>query len=111
MILVPVDGPKRRALRVRASLADLDSLPASRRPPAVNVLGVIRGADPALRNEYVLVDAHYDHLGIGRPVNGDSIYNGADDDASGVTAVLEIARQLMKGPKPRRTVVFASMMG
>lgn len=111
MILVPVDGPKRRALRVRASLADLDSLPASRRPPAVNVLGVIRGADPALRNEYVLVDAHYDHLGIGRPVNGDSIYNGADDDASGVTAVLEIARQLMKGPKPRRTVVFAAMMG
>ena len=72
---------------------------------------MIRGSDPALKNEYVLVDGHYDHLGIGRPVNGDSIYNGADDDASGVTAVLEIARQMMKGPKPKRTVVFAAMMG
>jgi Zn-dependent M28 family amino/carboxypeptidase len=79
--------------------------------PAVNVLGVIRGSDPALKNEYVLVDAHYDHLGIGRPVNGDSIYNGADDDASGVTAVLEIARQVHNGPKPKRTVVFAAMIG
>ncbi len=111
IIAVPVDGPMRRALRVRASLADLDSLPTWRKPPTVNVLGVIRGSDPALKNEYVLVDAHYDHLGIGRPVNGDSIYNGADDDASGVTAVLEIARQMMNGPKPKRTVVFAAMMG
>jgi hypothetical protein len=111
IITVQVDGPRRRALRVLASLADLDSLPAWRRPPAVNVLGAIRGSDPALRNEYVLVDAHYDHLGIGRPVNGDSIYNGADDDASGVTAVLEIARQIMQGAKPKRTVVFAAMMG
>jgi Iap family predicted aminopeptidase len=85
--------------------------PAIRSRPAVNVLGVISGSDPALKNEYVLVDAHYDHLGIGRAVNGDSIYNGADDDASGVTAVLEIARQLMSGPKPKRTVVFATMMG
>ncbi len=59
----------------------------------MNVLGVIRGSDPVLKNQYVLVDGHYDHLGIGRPVNGDSIYNGADDDASGVTAELEIARQ------------------
>ena len=113
IIVVPIDGPPRMSVRprVRASFADLDSLPAVRRPPAVNVVGVIRGSDPSLKNEYVLVDGHYDHLGIGRPVNGDSIYNGADDDASGVTAVLEIARQMMKGPKPKRTVVFAAMMG
>jgi hypothetical protein len=112
-ISVPVGGPPRFSVRPRprASFADLDSLPESRRPPAVNVLGVIRGSDPALKSEYVLVDAHYDHLGIGRPVNGDSIYNGADDDASGVTAVLEIARQMMRGPRPKRTVVFAAMMG
>jgi hypothetical protein len=110
-IRVPIDGPLRGALVVHASFAELDSLPASRRPPTVNVIGVIRGSDPALRSEYVLVDAHYDHLGIGRPVKGDSIYNGADDDASGVTAVLEIARQMMNGPKPKRTVVFAAMMG
>src|ERR1019366_7316659 len=111
MIIVPIDGPLRRALRVHASFVELDSLPAVRRPPAVNVVGVIRGSDPSLKSEYVLVDGHYDHLGIGRPVNGDSIDNGADDDASGVTAVIEIARQMMKGPKPKRTVVFAAMMG
>ncbi len=110
-IRVPIDGPLRAALVVHPSFADLDSVPASRRRPAVNVVGVIRGSDPALKNEYVLVDAHYDHLGIGRPVNGDSIYNGADDDASGVTAVLEIARQLMQGPKPKRTVMFVATMG
>jgi hypothetical protein len=110
-IRVPVDGPLRAALAVHQSFADLDSVPPARRRPAVNVVGVIRGSDPALKNEYVLVDAHYDHLGIGRPVNGDSIYNGADDDASGVTAVLEIARQLKQGPRPKRTVVFAATMG
>ena len=64
------------------------------------------------RSEYVLVDAHYDPLGVRGPgVNGDSIYNGADDDASGVTAVLEIARQINAGPKPKRTIVFAATMG
>jgi hypothetical protein len=102
----------RVALRVRASFADLDTVPVARRRAAVNVVGVIRGSDPALRSEHVLVDAHYDHLGMRAPgVNGDSIYNGADDDASGVTAVLEIARQLSEGPKPRRTVVFAATIG
>jgi hypothetical protein len=108
-----VDGPPVMSvrLRVRESLSTLDTVPRSRWRPAVNVLGVIRGSDPALKSEYVLVDGHYDHLGIGRPVNGDSIYNGADDDASGITAVLEIARQLMTRPKPKRTVVFAAMMG
>jgi hypothetical protein len=113
VITVPVDGPPRISVRlsVRPSFATLDTVPRARWRPAVNVLGMIRGSDPALKNEYVLVDAHYDHLGIGRPVKGDSIYNGADDDASGVTAVLEIARQLLNGPKPKRTVVFAAMMG
>jgi hypothetical protein len=108
---VPISVDGSADPRLRTSFADLDSVPARRKPPAVNVLGVIRGSDPARKNEYVLVDAHYDHLGIGRPVNGDSIYNGADDDASGVTAVLEIARQMLTGPKPKRTVVFAAMIG
>jgi hypothetical protein len=113
VIAVPIDGPPRISVRprLRAGFAEIESLPPRRRPPAVNVIGVIRGSDPALRKEYVLVDGHYDHLGIGRPVNGDSIYNGADDDASGVTAVLAIARQMMAGPKPKRTVVFAAMIG
>ena len=55
----------------------------------------------------MLLSAHLDHLGIGTAVNGDDIYNGADDDASGVTAVLEFARTLGSGPKPKRTVIFA----
>jgi hypothetical protein len=72
-----------------------------------NVLGEIKGRDPALQKAAVLLSAHFDHLGVGEPVNGDSIYNGADDDASGTTAVLELARMLGSGPTPRRTVIFA----
>ena len=94
-----------------SSFAALDSLPADRRPPSVNVVGILRGTDPVVRDSAVLIDAHYDHLGIGAPVAGDSIYNGADDDASGVVAVLEIARALAAGPTPRRTVIFATTTG
>ncbi len=72
---------------------------------------MIRGSDPALRNEYVLVDAHFDHLGIGTPVNGDSIYNGADDDASGVVTVLSVARVLAAGPAPKRSILFVTTTG
>jgi aminopeptidase YwaD len=72
-----------------------------------NAVGILHGSDPKLRHEVVLLSAHLDHLGVGRPVNGDSIYNGADDDASGTTAVLELARVLGSGPRPRRTVIFA----
>jgi Zn-dependent M28 family amino/carboxypeptidase len=72
-----------------------------------NAVGILRGRDPELRHSAVLLSAHLDHLGIGAPVNGDNIYNGADDDASGTAAVLELARVLGKGPRPRRTVIFA----
>ena len=72
-----------------------------------NVVGILRGTDPKLTKETILLTAHLDHLGVGREVNGDSIYNGADDDASGVTAVLELAEALAAGPRPKRTVVFA----
>jgi len=71
-----------------------------------NVIGIVRGRDAMRTKETVLLSAHLDHLGIGREVNGDKIYNGADDDASGVTAVLELARALASGPKPKRTVIF-----
>ena len=76
-----------------------------------NVLGVIRGSDPAVANEAIVVGAHFDHVGIRDAVDGDSIYNGADDDASGVVAVLEAARALAMGSPPRRTVVFALFTG
>jgi aminopeptidase YwaD len=71
-----------------------------------NVIGLRRGRDRALQAGAVLLSAHLDHLGIGKPVHGDDIYNGADDDASGTTAVLELARALAARP-PRRTVIFA----
>ena len=72
-----------------------------------NALGKIAGSAPALAKSALLLSAHLDHLGVGKPVNGDSIYNGADDDASGTVAVLELARVLGSGPKPKRTVLFA----
>lgn len=69
-----------------------------------NAVGVLRGSEPS--GEAIILSAHLDHLGVGRPVNGDAIYNGADDDASGCVAVLELARALSTGPKPRRTIYF-----
>jgi Zn-dependent M28 family amino/carboxypeptidase len=72
-----------------------------------NVLGKMEGRSSALAKNGVLFSAHYDHLGVSEPVNGDSIYNGADDDASGVSAVLELARVLGSGRRPRRPVLFA----
>jgi Peptidase family M28 len=72
-----------------------------------NAVGVLRGRDSSLLHDAILFSAHLDHLGIGAPVSGDNIYNGADDDASGTTAVLELARVLGHGPRPRRTVIFA----
>ncbi len=101
----------REALRLQDAWSGLDSVPVARRRIGHNVVGVLPGSDPALRDEFILVDAHLDHLGIGRPVDGDSIYNGADDDASGVVAVLGIARALAAGSRPRRTVIFAAMTG
>jgi hypothetical protein len=72
-----------------------------------NAIGILPGSDPKLRSQAILLSAHLDHLGIGKPVSGDSIYNGADDDASGVTAVLELARFLgSKKDRPQRTVIF-----
>ncbi len=72
-----------------------------------NAVGMIAGSDPALNLDAILLSAHLDHLGVGEPVKGDAIYNGADDDASGTTAVLELARVFGAGPRPRRTMIFA----
>ena len=70
-----------------------------------NVLGMIPGKNT---KEYVIVGAHFDHLGIDPALNGDQIYNGADDNASGVSAVLQIARAfLASGQQPERNVIFA----
>jgi hypothetical protein len=70
-----------------------------------NVVGILRGWDAG--KEAILLTAHLDHLGIGPAKDGDTIYNGADDDASGTTAVIELARAFARGPRPRRTIIFA----
>jgi len=75
-----------------------------------NVAGILRGTDPKLRDEFVVVSAHLDHLGVAAPVNGDSIYNGAMDDASGVASLFEIARALKAAPC-RRSVLFLAVTG
>lgn len=71
-----------------------------------NVVGLVRGRDPRLKSEYVVMSTHWDHLGIGPVVNGDSIYNGALDNASGVADMLAVARAAAHGPKPRRSLLF-----
>jgi Zn-dependent M28 family amino/carboxypeptidase len=75
-----------------------------------NVVGIYEGSDPRLKNEYVVMSAHLDHVGIGRAVNGDALYNGAMDDASGVASVIEVARLLKESNvRPKRSVVFVAV--
>ena len=77
-----------------------------RRLTSPNLVAKLAGSDPRLASQYVVISAHLDHLGIGAPINGDRIYNGAMDDASGVAAVLDIANRIKTGPRPRRSVLF-----
>jgi Zn-dependent M28 family amino/carboxypeptidase len=85
---------------------------AHNRLESPNVAGLLRGSDPRLRDEAVVYTAHLDHLGTGEPVKGDSIYNGALDNASGSAALLEIARAFATMPKaPRRSVMFLAVTG
>jgi hypothetical protein len=80
---------------------------------APNVVGIVDGSDPVLRDEYVVFSAHMDHLGIGGPdESGDSIFNGADDDASGTVAVMEVAQAVASLPiAPRRSMIFLLVSG
>ncbi len=79
---------------------------------APNVVGILRGSDATLRGQYLVVSAHLDHLGVGRPVNGDSIYNGAMDNASGIATLLETARAFKeKHVRPKRSVIFLAVTG
>jgi len=73
-----------------------------------NAVGVLRGSDPRAVKEVIMLSAHLDHLGVNEntPANGDAIFNGADDDASGCVAVLELARAIASGKRPRRTIYF-----
>jgi Zn-dependent M28 family amino/carboxypeptidase len=77
-----------------------------------NVIGMIEGSDPELKNSYLIISAHYDHLGIGESVNSDSIYNGALDNALGVSVMLELAKSFSSlESKPKRSIVFIATTG
>jgi len=79
---------------------------------SANVVAKVSGSDPELKNEYVVLSAHIDHLGIGAPVNGDSIYNGAMDNASGSALLLDVAASLKKSPeKLKRSILFLFVTG
>jgi hypothetical protein len=81
-----------------------------RRTESANVIAIMKGSDPVLKDEYVLVTAHLDHLGRGAAVDGDSIYNGAHDNGVGMGILLEMARALSaNGTRPRRSIVFAAV--
>ncbi len=77
-----------------------------------NLVAIRAGSDPKLKNECVVISAHLDHLGVGTPVNGDSIFNGAMDDASGIASLIEIARTLKaSNVKTKRSLVFLAVTG
>ena len=88
-------------LRLKAGIAATRS-----RLSSPNVIGVLEGSDPKRKSEYVTVSAHLDHLGVGAPIKGDAIYNGAMDNATGVASVLDMARRLKAGAPPKRSILF-----
>ena len=96
VVQVEVNGRK------RVRLADPQGQPNAIK--TYNAIGYLAGSDPAAGT--ILLTAHLDHLGTRTPIDGDAIYNGADDDASGTTAVMELAHALAAGPKPRRSILF-----
>ena len=122
-ILVVWDEEVRTALGT-GKAAPVSALVSAHIPPPVttpvkvhNVVGVMRGSDPALRDTYVLVTAHYDHLGVAgqgqcRGIEGDNICNGANDDGSGTASVIEVANALAALPtRPKRSIVFMTFFG
>ena len=77
-----------------------------------NIVGIIEGTDPELKDEFIIITAHFDHVGIRRAVEGDSIYNGADDNAAGTCTLLGVAKSIKENNfKPGRTLLFASVSG
>jgi hypothetical protein len=92
----------------RAHVA-IDKLPGIR---STNIAALLPGSDPKLKGEYVVLSAHLDHLGVGRPIDGDNVYNGAMDNAAGSASLIEIAKTLAASPdKPKRSVLFLSWTG
>jgi Zn-dependent M28 family amino/carboxypeptidase len=94
----PVPLGLKASMGLRNSMRTIDSQ---------NVIAKVEGSDARMKDEYVVYSSHWDHLGVGTPVNGDKIYNGALDNASGVAALLEMAKAFTQvQPKPKRSVLF-----
>ena len=116
--LLKMAGQDYQKLKAKAATREFKAVPLgatasatvkqkSRTLDSQNVIAKLTGSDPALKGEYVVYTAHWDHFGIGVPVNGDTIYNGALDNASGCAQVLEIARAFTKiKPRPKRSLLF-----
>jgi Peptidase family M28/PA domain len=95
-----------------AVTASLHAVSRHSKVESPNIAAILPGSDPQIRNEYVVFTAHADHLGIGVPVKGDNIYNGAGDNASGTAALIEIARSFTRLPQPpRRSLLFVAVTG
>ncbi len=95
------------ALGVKASMTLKNRI---RKVDSRNVVGVLPGSDPALKNEYVIYTGHWDHYGIGPEIDGDKIYNGALDNATGIAGMIEIARAFAKRPAaPKRSLLFLAV--
>ncbi|HSB09245.1 MAG TPA: M28 family peptidase [Blastocatellia bacterium] len=93
--LKPVELSTTAEIKVRVDVKDA--------PPAQNVAGILQGADPKLRDEYVVFSAHYDHL---KTAGNGEVFPGADDDGSGTVSVLEIAQAFAVGPRPKRSILI-----
>ena len=105
----PKGSPPRFAL---ATSIEVTLKAETRQIESVNVAGMIEGSDPRLKDEVVVLSAHLDHIGIGPPVAGDAINNGALDNAAGVATTLEVARAFQQaGQRPRRSILFLTVTG
>jgi aminopeptidase YwaD len=108
LTLVTLNHAAMERLRGQADAAvtvlTVHEVPAAKPRQTFNAIGYLEGSDPA--SGTILLTAHLDHLGVGKPVDGDSIFNGANDDAAGTTAVMELAHALAAGPKLKRNVLF-----
>jgi Zn-dependent M28 family amino/carboxypeptidase len=116
--LLKMAGQDYQKLKARAATREFKAVPLgatasvalkqkTRTVDSQNVIAKLTGSDPALKDEYIVYTAHWDHFGIGEPVKDDNIYNGAIDNASGCAMVMEIARQFTKvQPRPKRSLLF-----
>ena len=90
-------------------MVTMETILEADRYPVHNVVGLWEGSDPVLKNEYIVIGAHYDHVGVR---NDTVVYNGADDNASGTAGVMEIAEAFSKSPiKPKRSILFMAFAG